>query len=109
MCGSQFMLLAPASLMQAPEQAAAVQLQPGMPSAGDPGGSPINEEDPVAASPRDMREAKRRIQQMEAKRELRREQEKRRRRDNLIAGGAGTAAVILAVVLQLAVYSGNPT
>ncbi|MFJ5696710.1 peptidylprolyl isomerase [Arthrobacter sp. NPDC093139] len=63
----------------------------------------------MAASPRDMREAKRRIQQMEAKRELRRDQEKRRRRDNLVAGGAGTAAVILAVVLQLAVYSGNPT
>jgi peptidyl-prolyl cis-trans isomerase B (cyclophilin B) len=63
----------------------------------------------VAASPRETREAKRRIQQMEAKRELRRDQEKRRRRDNLLAGGAGAAAVILAVVLQLAVFSGNPT
>ncbi|MCC2660326.1 MAG: peptidyl-prolyl cis-trans isomerase, partial [Arthrobacter sp.] len=63
----------------------------------------------MAASPREMREAKRRIQQMEAKRALRRDQEKRRKRDNLIAGGVGAAAVILAVVLQLAVYSGNPT
>jgi peptidyl-prolyl cis-trans isomerase B (cyclophilin B) len=63
----------------------------------------------VAASPRETREAKRRIQQMEAKRELRRDQEKRRRRDNLLAGGAAAAAVILAVVLQLAVFSGNPT
>ncbi|KRE46056.1 cyclophilin [Arthrobacter sp. Soil736] len=63
----------------------------------------------MAASPRETREAKRRIQQMEAKRELRRDQEKRRKRDNLLAGGAGAAAVILAVVLQLAVFSGNPT
>src|SRR6476620_8521330 len=46
---------------------------------------------------------------MEAKRELRRDQEKRRKRDNLLAGAAGAAAVILAVVLQLAVFSGNPT
>jgi peptidyl-prolyl cis-trans isomerase B (cyclophilin B) len=46
---------------------------------------------------------------MEAKRELRRDQEKRRKRDNLLAGGAGAAAVILAVVLQLTVFSGNPT
>ncbi|MEN8582071.1 peptidylprolyl isomerase [Burkholderia sp. RS01] len=63
----------------------------------------------MAASPRETREAKRRIQQMEAKRELRRDQEKRRKRDNLLAGGAGAAAVILAVVLQLTVFSGNPT
>ncbi|MFP3462456.1 peptidylprolyl isomerase [Arthrobacter globiformis] len=63
----------------------------------------------MAASPRETREAKRRIQQMEAKRELRRDQEKRRKRDNLIAGGAGAAAVVLAVVLQLTVFSGNPT
>ncbi|MBT2554856.1 peptidylprolyl isomerase [Arthrobacter sp. ISL-5] len=63
----------------------------------------------MAASPRETREARRRIQQMEAKRELRRDQEKRRKRDNLLAGGAGAAAVIVAVVLQLAVFSGNPT
>lgn len=63
----------------------------------------------MAASPRETREARRRIQQMEAKRELRRDQEKRRKRDNLFAGGAGAAAVILAVVLQLTVFSGNPT
>jgi peptidyl-prolyl cis-trans isomerase B (cyclophilin B) len=63
----------------------------------------------LAASSRSAREAKRRIQQMEAKRELRRQQEKRRKRDNLLAVGAGTAAVVLAVVLQLTVFSGNPT
>ena len=63
----------------------------------------------MAASPRETRETKRRIQQMEAKRELRRDQEKRRKRDNLVAGGAGAAAVVLAVVLQLTVFAGNPT
>jgi peptidyl-prolyl cis-trans isomerase B (cyclophilin B) len=63
----------------------------------------------LAASSRSAREAKRRIQQMEAKRELRREQEKRRKRDNVIAAGAGTAAVVLAVVLQLTAFAGNPT
>ena len=46
---------------------------------------------------------------MEAKRELRRDQEQRRKRDNLIAAGAGTAAVVLAVVLQLTAFAGNPT
>ncbi len=63
----------------------------------------------MAASSRSAREAKRRIQQMEAKRELRRDQEKRRKRDNVIAAGAGTAAVVLAVVLQLTAFAGNPT
>ncbi|WP_104044556.1 peptidylprolyl isomerase [Arthrobacter sp. ZGTC412] len=63
----------------------------------------------MAASSRSAREAKRRIQQMEAKRELRRDQDKRRRRDNIIAAGAGTAAVVLAVVLQLTAFAGNPT
>ena len=63
----------------------------------------------MAASSRSAREAKRRIQQMEAKRELRREQEKRRKRDNYLAVGAGAAAVVLAVVLQLTAFSGNPT
>lgn len=63
----------------------------------------------MAASSRSARETKRRIQQMEAKRELRRGQEKRRKRDNLIAAGAGTAAVVLAVVLQLTAFAGNPT
>ena len=46
---------------------------------------------------------------MEAKRELRRDQEKRRKRDNLVAAGAGTAAVLLAVVLQLTAFAGNPS
>jgi peptidyl-prolyl cis-trans isomerase B (cyclophilin B) len=63
----------------------------------------------LAASSRSAREAKRRIQQMEAKRELRREQEQRRKRDNYLAVGAGAAAVVLAVVLQLTAFSGNPT
>lgn len=63
----------------------------------------------MAASSRGGRETKRRIQQMEAKRELRRDQEKRRKRDNVIAAGAGTAAVVLAVVLQLTAFAGNPT
>lgn len=63
----------------------------------------------MAASSRSAREAKRRIQQMEAKRELRRRQDKRRKRDNLLAAGAGTAAVLLAVVLQLTVFTSNPT
>ena len=63
----------------------------------------------MAASSRSAREAKRRIQQMEAKRELRKEQEKRRRRDNILAVGAGTAAVVVGLVLQLTVFSSNPT
>ena len=63
----------------------------------------------MAASSRSARETKRRIQQMEAKRELRREQDKRRKRDNILAAGAGTAVLILAVVLQLTVFSSNPT
>jgi peptidyl-prolyl cis-trans isomerase B (cyclophilin B) len=46
---------------------------------------------------------------MEAKRELRRQQEKRRKRDNVVAAGAGAAALLLAVVLQLTVFSSNPT
>jgi peptidyl-prolyl cis-trans isomerase B (cyclophilin B) len=63
----------------------------------------------LAASSRSARDAKRRVQQMEAKRELRREQDKRRKRDNILATGAGTAAVALALVLQLTVFSSNPT
>ena len=63
----------------------------------------------MAASSRSAREAKRRVQQMEAKRELRKEQDKRRRRDNILAVGAGTAAVVVALVLQLTVFSSNPT
>jgi len=63
----------------------------------------------LAASSRSAREAKRRILQMEAKRELRRQQEKRRKRDNLLAAGAGAAAVVLAVVLQLTVFANNPS
>lgn len=46
---------------------------------------------------------------MEAKRELRKEQDKRRKRDNVLAVSAGTAAVVVALVLQLTVFSSNPT
>ncbi|HSO91022.1 MAG TPA: peptidylprolyl isomerase [Arthrobacter sp.] len=63
----------------------------------------------MAASSRSAREEKRRIQQMEAKRELRKEQEKRRKRDNILAIGAGTATLVVALVLQLTVFSANPT
>ena len=63
----------------------------------------------MAASSRSAREEKRRIQQMEAKRELRKEQDKRRKRDNILAIGAGTAALAVALVLQLTVFSSNPT
>ncbi|WP_144670537.1 peptidylprolyl isomerase [Arthrobacter sp. U41] len=63
----------------------------------------------MAASSRSAREAKRRVQQMEAKRELRKEQDKRRKRDNVLAIGAGTAALLVALVLQLTVFSSNPT
>jgi peptidyl-prolyl cis-trans isomerase B (cyclophilin B) len=63
----------------------------------------------LAASSRSAREAKRHVQQMEAKRELRKEQDKRRRRDNVLATGAGTAAIVAALVLQLTVFSSNPT
>jgi peptidyl-prolyl cis-trans isomerase B (cyclophilin B) len=63
----------------------------------------------LAASSRSAREAKRRVQQMEAKRELRRDQDKRRKRDNLLAAAGGGAALILALVLQLTVFSSNPT
>ena len=63
----------------------------------------------MAASSRSAREAKRRVQQMEAKRELRKEQDKRRKRDNVLAIGAGTAAVVVALVLQLTVFASNPT
>ncbi|CAM3064054.1 Peptidyl-prolyl cis-trans isomerase B [Arthrobacter ulcerisalmonis] len=63
----------------------------------------------MAASSRNARETKRRIQQMEAKREIRRDQDTRRKRDNLVAVGAGATAVVLAVVLQLTAFAGNPT
>src|SRR6476661_7773100 len=64
---------------------------------------------PLAASSRNAREAKRRVQQMEARRGLRRDQDKRRKRDNVFAISAGTAAIGLALVLQLTVFASNPT
>ena len=63
----------------------------------------------MAASSRNAREAKRRVQQMEARRGLRRDQDKRRKRDNVLAISVGTGAIALALVLQLTVFSSNPT
>ena len=63
----------------------------------------------MATSKQEAREAKRRIAHMEAKRDLRAQQAKRRKRDNVVAAVAGVAVVALAVILQLAVFSHNPT
>ena len=63
----------------------------------------------MAIRSRDAREARRRIRQMEAKRQLRKEQSTRRRRDNIIAAAAGSAALVLAVVLQLTAFASNPS
>ena len=63
----------------------------------------------MAASSRNAREAKRRVQQMEARRGLRRDQDHRRKRDNVVAISAGAAAIALALLLQLTVFSSNPT
>jgi peptidyl-prolyl cis-trans isomerase B (cyclophilin B) len=63
----------------------------------------------LAASSRSAREAKRRVQQMEARRGLRRDQDKRRKRDNVLAVSAGAGAIALALIMQLTVFSSNPT
>ncbi|MFJ5957174.1 peptidylprolyl isomerase [Paenarthrobacter sp. NPDC092416] len=63
----------------------------------------------MATRSRDDREARRRIRQMEAKRALRQVQGKRRKRDNVIAVSAAAGTLVLAVVLQLTVFSSNPT
>ncbi len=63
----------------------------------------------MASTNRDAREQKRRITSMEAKRSLREQQAKRRKRDNVAAAVAIVAVVVLAVVLQLTVFSHNPT
>ncbi len=63
----------------------------------------------MASTNRDAREQKRRITSMEAKRRLREQQAKRRKRDNVAAAVAIVAVVLLAVVLQLTVFSHNPT
>ena len=63
----------------------------------------------ATTSKKETREARRRVAQMQAKRQLRAEQGARRRRDNLLAAGAILVAVLLAVVLQLTVFSSNPT
>ncbi|MFF2031418.1 peptidylprolyl isomerase [Arthrobacter sp. NPDC058192] len=63
----------------------------------------------MAPSSRSAREAKRRVQQMEARRGLRRDQDKRRKRDNVLAVSAGAGAIALALIMQLTVFSSNPT
>ena len=63
----------------------------------------------MAASSRNAREAKRRVQQMEARRALRRDQDKRRKRDNVVAVSVGGAAIALALLLQLTVFASNPS
>ncbi len=60
-------------------------------------------------SKRNAQEARRRVQLMEAKQELRRGHEARRRRDNVIASAAVVVAVALAGVLQGTVFASNPT
>ncbi|WP_427018042.1 peptidylprolyl isomerase [Pseudarthrobacter sp. P1] len=57
----------------------------------------------------DAREAKKRVQRMQANQALMQKQAGRRKRDNLIAAIAMVAAVALAVVLQITVFSHNPS
>nr|WP_043845329.1 peptidylprolyl isomerase [Arthrobacter crystallopoietes] len=52
---------------------------------------------------------KRRIAQMEAKRALRSDQLQRRKRDNVIGAAAIAVAVVAGVLVQLTVFSTNPT
>lgn len=61
------------------------------------------------AAPRQDRETRRRIARMQAKRDLVQSQAKRRKRDNLFAGTAGAVALALALALQVAWFSSNPT
>ena len=61
------------------------------------------------AAIRQDRETRRRIARMQAKRILLLSQAKRRRRDNLFAGTAGVLSLALAVALQVAWFSSNPT
>ncbi|MET4059133.1 peptidyl-prolyl cis-trans isomerase B (cyclophilin B) [Arthrobacter sp. UYP6] len=61
------------------------------------------------AAPRQDRETRRRIARMQAKRALQQSQDKRRKRDNLFAGAAGVLGLALALALQAAWFSSNPT
>ncbi|MGO4453920.1 peptidylprolyl isomerase [Arthrobacter sp. RAF14] len=63
----------------------------------------------MAASKQELREQRRRVRQMEARRSLRDAQQQRRRRDNVLAVGAGAVAVALGVVLQLTAFASNPS
>ncbi|MCZ2402744.1 peptidylprolyl isomerase [Paenarthrobacter sp. Z7-10] len=63
----------------------------------------------MPTSNKDAREARKRIAQMQAKEALRREHKLRSKRDNVVSVVAIGAAVALAVVLQITVFSRNPT
>ncbi|MGG5171374.1 peptidylprolyl isomerase [Pseudarthrobacter sp. J1738] len=63
----------------------------------------------MAGTGKQLREQKRRIAQMEAKRALRTDQLARRKRDNFLIGIVAAVAVVLAVVLQLTAFASNPT
>lgn len=61
------------------------------------------------AATRQDRETRRRIARMQARRDLQQSQAKRRIRDNLFAGAAAALVLALAVALQVAWFSSNPT
>lgn len=63
----------------------------------------------MPTSKQEAREAKRRIAHMDAKRDLREQQATRRKRDNVFAAVAAGGVIAFAVVLQLVVFSHNPT
>lgn len=63
----------------------------------------------MPTSKQEAREAKRRIAHMDAKRDLREQQATRRKRDNVFAAVAAGGVIAVAVVLQLVVFSHNPT
>ena len=61
------------------------------------------------AAPRQDRETRRRIARIKARRDLLVAQAKRRSRDNLFAGAAAGLVLALALALQVAWFSSNPT
>lgn len=63
----------------------------------------------AGSSKRQSRESKRRLEIMEAKRQLRQSQGKRRLRDNLIAIVAAAVLLAAAIVLDVAIFSHNPS
>ncbi|WP_026555002.1 peptidylprolyl isomerase [Arthrobacter sp. 35W] len=63
----------------------------------------------MVSTKRDAREAKKRVARMQANQQLQHKQVARRKRDNLVAAIAIAAALALAVVLQITVFSHNPS